>query len=116
MIYIVIGLISVMSADILLGSSIASLKSTWNKKKFISGIVKALFIIIGCSLMYLCSYLNPNIVVVNIGDVNMNLISSLHMLFISGIIMYGTKDVKKLALLLNLDVDINEDDDVEGVG
>ena len=74
MIYIVIGLISVMSADILLGSSIASLKSTWNKKKFISGIVKALFIIIGCSLMYLCSYLNPNIVVVNIGDVNMNLI------------------------------------------
>ena len=43
MIKIIIGLICVMIANILLGSSIAKLRNDWNFKKFINGFFKNLF-------------------------------------------------------------------------
>ena len=98
MIKIIIGLICVMIANIVLGSSIATLKKEWNKEKFINGITKSGFIILGCGLMYLCSYLNPNILAID----DMNLIDAMKTLFIAGIAMYGAMDFKKLAELLKI--------------
>ena len=77
MIKIIIGLICVMIANILLGSSIAKLRNDWNFKKFINGFFKAILIVISCLLLYICIYLNPNILIINIDGNNLNLIDGM---------------------------------------
>ena len=62
MIKIVIGLISVMLANVLLGVTLAKLKQEFKKEKLLSGLVKYLGIVLGVLLMYLAGYLNPNII------------------------------------------------------
>ena len=108
MLKIIIGLICVMVANILLGSSLATLKKEFSKKKFWNGFFKCLFIVISVCLMYLCSYLNPEIMVANINDQEVNLISGMEILFIAGIVYYGFQSLVKLKDLLQLKTDIKE--------
>ena len=108
MIKIIIGLVCVMGANIFLGSSLATLKKEWNKEKFVNGIFKAIFIVIGCVLMYICSYLNPDILIVNLDGSDLNLIDAMKVLFIAGIILYGCKDILKLKDILGVSTDIKE--------
>ena len=58
--------------------------------------------------MYLCSYLNPDILVAEIGGISVNLITGMKTLFVSGIALYGYQDLSKLAKLLKVKVDVNE--------
>ena len=108
MVNIIFGLLCVMIANILLGSSIAKLKKEWNREKFIEGIFKMIFILLGCILMYICSCLNPNILVVNLDGNNLNLIDGMNTLFESGIVLYGFKDIIKLKDILSVKTKINE--------
>lgn len=105
---IIIGLICVMASNILLGTSLAKLKKKFNKKTLINGILKAALIIISVGLMYLCSYLNPEIMVANINSQEVNLISGMELIFIAGIIMYGYQSLVKLKDLLKLKSEITE--------
>lgn len=108
MIKIIIGLICVMASNILLGTSLAKLKKKFNKKTLINGIVKAGLVIVSVLLMYLCSCLNPEIMVANINGQEVNLISGMELIFITGIIMYGFQSLVKLKDLLNLKSEITE--------
>lgn len=114
MIKIVIGLISVMLANVLLGVTLAKLKQEFKKEKLLSGLVKYLGIFLGISLMYLAGYLNPDIIVANINNVEVNLLSSIEVLFISGIVYYGMQDLIKLKNLLGLSNDIAPNDGGRG--
>lgn len=114
MIKIIIGLVSVMIANVLLGVTLAKLKQEFKKEKLLSGLVKYLGIILGVSLMYLTGYLNPNIVVANINNVEVNLMAGIKVLFISGIIFYGMQDLIKLKDLLGLSNDITPNDGGRG--
>ena len=114
MIKIIIGLVSVMIANVLLGVTLAKLKREFKKEKLLSGLVKYLGIILGVSLMYLTGYLNPDIVVANINGVEVNLLSGIEVLFISGIIFYGMQDLIKLKNLLGLSNDITPNDGGRG--
>lgn len=111
MIKIVIGLISVMLANVLLGVTLAKLKQDFKKEKLLSGLVKYLGIILGVLLMYLAGYLNPNIIVANINNVEVNLMTGIEVLFISGIVYYGVQDLIKLKNLLGLSNDITPIDE-----
>ena len=102
MIKLILGLLCVMVANIVLGTSIAKIKKQYKKDKCINGIFKALTIIVGASLMYLCSYLNPDILVTEIGGIEVNLINGMEILFTSGIVLYGAKDLIKLSELLKI--------------
>lgn len=113
MLNIIIGLLCVMIANVLLGSSIATLKKEFNKKTFWNGVVKFFFIMTSVCLMYLCSYLNPQILVANIGGQDVNLITGMKLLFIAGIVMYGYKDLVKLRDLLNIKTKIEERNEEE---
>ena len=108
MLKIVSGLVCVMVANILLGTSIATLKKDFNKEKFLNGIIKCLLVVIAILLMYLCSYLNPEIMVANINGQEVNLISGMEVLFIAGIVFYGFQCLVKLKDLLQLKIDIKE--------
>ena len=108
MLKIIIGLICVMISNILLGTSIAKLKKEFSKKKFWNGFFKCLLVIVSVCLMYLCSYLNPTIMIANINDQEVNLMSGIEIIFISGIVYYGFQSLVKLKDLLKLNVDVKE--------
>ena len=114
MIKILIGLISVMIANVLLGVTLAKLKKEFNKEKLLNGLVKYLSIIIGVLLMYLAGYLNSDIMIANINNVEVNLMTAIEVLFVSGIIYYGVQDLIKLKNLLGLSSDITPIDEGRG--
>ena len=108
MLNLFIGLVSTMVANILLGMTLAKLKQNFNKKKFLEGLVKVISILLGIGLMYLTSYLNPDILVANINGTNVNLIDAIKLLFVAGIIMYGSQDLIKLRDILELKTEITD--------
>ena len=114
MIKIIIGLVSVMVANVLLGVTLAKLKKEFKKDKLLNGLVKYLGIIIGVLLMYLSGYLNPNIIVTNINGIEVNLMTAIEVLFVSGIVFYGMQDLIKLKNLLGLLNDITPIDNGRG--
>lgn len=114
MIKIIIGLVSAMLANVLLGVTLAKLKQEFKKEKLLSGLVKYLGIVLGVSLMYLTGYLNPDIVVANINGIKVNLMAGIELLFISGIVFYGMQDLIKLKNLLGLSSDITPIDEGRG--
>lgn len=108
MLNLFIGLTATMLANILMGMTLAKLKQDFNKKKMLEGLVKVISILIGVGLMYLTSYLNPDILVANINGTNVNLIDAIKLLFMSGIVMYGSQDLIKLKDILKLKTEIND--------
>lgn len=111
---IIIGLLCVMAANILFGATISKFKEEFSYQVLLRGIFKALCIVLGVFLMYLCGVLNPKIIVCKIGTVNMTLIEALEFLFLTGIVVYGFKDLVKLSDLLRIYVNIeNKDPDAE---
>lgn len=108
MLNLFIGLVATMLANVLLGMTLAKLKQNFNKKKFLEGLVKVISILLGIGLMYLTSYLNPDILVANINGTNVNLINAIKLLFMAGIIMYGSQDLIKLKDILKLKTEIND--------
>lgn len=108
MLNLFIGLVATMLANILLGMTLAKLKQTFNKKKMLEGLVKVVSILSGIGLMYLTSYLNPDILVANINGTNVNLIDAIKLLFMAGIVMYGSQDLTKLRDILKLKTEIND--------
>lgn len=109
MIKIIIGLIGAMLGNILLGSTLASFKKEWNKEKLISGIYKAGSIITGLGLVYLCGYLNPDIIKVVVDGKTVNLIEALKIIFISATTMYAAMDIKKAIDIFKIKVTISEE-------
>lgn len=108
MIRLSIGLISVMVANVIMGVTLAKLKSQFNKKKCLEGLVKIASIIISILLMYLCSYLNADIMVASINGMNVNLIDAIELLFTTGIVYYGSQDLIKLKDILQVKTEIND--------
>lgn len=108
MIRLSIGLISVMVANVIMGVTLAKLKSQFNKKKCLEGLVKIASIIISILLMYLCSYLNADIMVASINGMNVNLIDAIELLFTAGIVYYGSQDLIKLKDILQVKTEIND--------
>lgn len=114
MIKIVIGLVSVMIANVLLGVTLAKLKKEFNKEKLLNGLVKYMSIVLGVLLMYLAGYLNSDIMIANINNVEVNLMTAIEVLFVSGIVYYGMQDLIKLKDLLGLSSDITPIDEGRG--
>lgn len=108
MIRLSIGLISVMIANVIMGMTLAKLKSQFNKKKCLEGLFKIGSIVISILLMYLCSYLNSDIMVASINGMNVNLIDAIELLFTAGIVYYGSQDLIKLKDILKLKTEIND--------
>lgn len=108
MINLAVGLSSVMIANVIMGTTLAKLKSQFSKKKCLEGIVKILSIVVSISLMYLCSYLNSDIMVASINGMNVNLIDAIELLFTAGIVYYGSQDLIKLKDILQLKTEISD--------
>lgn len=108
MIRLSIGLVSVMVANIIMGTTLAKLKSQFRKKKCVEGIIKVGSIIVSILLMYLCSYLNADIMIASINGMNVNLMDAIKLLFTAGIVYYGSQDLIKLKNILQVKTEIND--------
>lgn len=108
MIKLSIGLVSVMIANVVMGMTLATLKSQFNKKKCLEGLFKIGSIVISILLMYLCSYLNSDIMVASINGMNVNLMDAIELLFTAGIVYYGGQDLIKLKDILKVKTEIND--------
>lgn len=105
---IVIGLICVMLANVLFGSSLAKVKQEFEKKRFWNGFYKVIMITIGVILMCITAYFNPNIIMISINDTNLNLKDGMETIIIAGIAMYGAMDLKKIAQLIGVSTIVND--------
>ncbi len=103
---LILGLLAVMAGNILLGTTLATLKETFSKTVFWNGVMKGLFIAAGCCLMYLASCLNPDVFVAEIGGAQVNMIGGMKLLFTAGIILYGSACLVKLKDMLGVKINI----------
>lgn len=101
-----IGLLLAMLANIIFGLTLAKLKQDFKSGIMWNGIFKAIMIVLGISAMYLCSYINPSILVANINGMNVNLIDGMKTLFVVGIGYYGVLDLTKLGALLKVSTSV----------
>lgn len=107
MLNIIIGLICLMISNIILGSSISIFDSNFDIKIFFKGIIKVIFLSISLLLIYYAGYLNPDIIVVNINGLDLNIIDAVKSIFIMGIVYYGYQDLSKVIDILKIKVNIN---------
>lgn len=99
---LIISLACVMLANVIFGSSLAKIKKEFNKKTLLNGIYKVFTIIIGTLLMYLMSYLEPDMLVVSLNDMNLNMKTAIETIISTGVVMYGAMDLKKIAQLIGV--------------
>lgn len=99
---LVVSLACVMLANVIFGSSLAKIKKEFNKKTFFNGIYKAFTIVAGTFFMYLMAYLEPDMLVVSLNDMNLNMKTAIETIISTGIVMYGAMDLKKIAQLIGV--------------
>lgn len=103
---LIVGLICVMLANVLFGSSLAKIKKEFESTTFWNGVYKVIAIVIGAILMCVMAYFTPDILIISINDVNFNMKSAIEMIMTSAIAMYGAMDLKKLAQLIGVSTTI----------
>lgn len=104
---LVIGLVCVMLANIIFGSSIAKIKKEFKSKTFWNGCYKVLTMIVGTILMYIMAYYNPDMLLVSINGINLDMKSAIETIITSGIAIYGAMDLKKIAQLIGVSTSID---------
>lgn len=98
-----------MLANVFLGATLAKFKENFNKQNLVNGLFKIICIVVAVGFMYLCSYLNPDIMALNVSGTDINLIEGIRLIGIAGIVYYGGKSLKKLADLIKVSTAINSE-------
>lgn len=103
-----IGLIILIIVNIVLGSIDAWLNKAFDKEKFKKGILKGFIISLCFVATYFVGYLNPDVIVVNMNGIDVNLLSSVTLVITAGYIWYGKEVITKLATLVKGKIAIEE--------
>lgn len=107
--WVTISLACLMGANIIVGKKIADLKNDYNKEKFIGGISKALFTLIGLVLIYISTKVYP----MNIAEINGQMVSTLTgttLLLKAANLVYAGKVLLKIKDIFQVDIPINNVD------
>ena len=103
-----LGLIILIVVNIVLGSIDAWLTKTFDKEKFKKGILKGFIISLCFIATYFVGYLNPNVIVINMNSVDVDLLSAVTMVITAGYIWYGKEVITKLIVLVKGKITIEE--------
>lgn len=97
-----IGVLILATVNVILGSLNAIVNGKFNKAKFSKGTLKAI-IISGCLLATAyAGWLNPNIIAIDLGGTNVNLLTATNTILVGSFIVYATMVVNKFAVLLKV--------------
>lgn len=105
---LIIGLVCVMVSNILLGSSLAKIKQEFKSGTMWNGVYKAISLIFAVALMCIVAYTNPDILLVSINGVNLNMKGAIEIIMTTGIGMYGGMCLKKVAQLIGVSTAIED--------
>jgi len=96
MLNIVVGLLIFMGVNVLLGSVNSIFSKTFDYKKCLKGIAKAV-VIVGCYYaVYYAGTLNQDIMILKINEVDVNIVTAIYMTSVVGFIAYGKQIIEKL--------------------
>lgn len=102
MIRITIGLLVFMLANVTLGSVNSMFDKSFNAKKFFSGVGKALVILLVYVSVYVAGAINSDVLVMQIGEIEADVVTAIYLVAVSGYIFYGAQLVDKLRTLLGI--------------
>ena len=98
--YLGIGLIILISVNIILGSLSAMFSGQFNWKRFRTGVYKGLVIFICLALVYLAGFLNQNIMAFEVSGQTVNLMQAVYLIIFAGYVYYGSNSITKFYKLL----------------
>ena len=107
MLYLGIGLIILISINILLGSVNSLLEKKFDKTKFLNGCIKGSIVSISFCGVYFVGILNPSIALEIMGQ-QLTLVMAVNVILISGFSFYAFQVLKKLASFVNAKFDVVE--------
>jgi len=107
-----VGLLILMSVNIVLGSIGSLFVGHFNARRFCKSLVKSGIIILCFIATYYAGYLNPDIIAISVGDVEANVMTALNLIVLFGYYHYAKQVIEKLAAMLGL----NFDDEIKGRG
>lgn len=100
---VVIGLFCLMISNMILNLTFDKINETLSAKNVLNTVFKAVVIFVSSLLIYYAGFKNPEVLVVNMDGVSMNLDDALKMVYMAAIVLYGYKSITKLSKLLNVD-------------
>lgn len=100
MVGIGVGLLAV--SNIILGATLAGLEHDFDKYVFYRGVLKAVMIIISLFLASLAGYLNPDILAVDLGGTQLNLLLATKAVLVGAFIAYSGMVIAKLLEVFNI--------------
>jgi len=106
--YLGISLLALITINIILGSISSLFQKQFDKTKLFQGIIKGL-VVTACfvSVIYV-GKLTPNIIVINVNGINVDLFTATHMLMLSSYIFYGKEVLVKLSSFVSGKYKIDE--------
>lgn len=103
---VVIALFLLMIANIIMGKKLSDFKNEFDKEKFIGGISKAMFLLVGLACIYIATLIYP----MNVAEINGEQVTTLSgttILLKTAIVLYGAKCLVKLKDLFLVDLPIS---------
>ena len=103
---VVISLLCLMVANILIGKKIADFKKEYSKSKFVNGISKAVFSLVGLALIWISTYVFP----MEIAEINGTMVTTLSgatILLKVANLYYGGKVLLKIKDLFSINLPVN---------
>lgn len=94
------GLLLVIAANIALGSLNAILEGQYDNIVFIRGMIKGGIVILSLLAVYAAGRLNPDLLVIDAGGEQINLMTGVHLLLVAAYASYGIDVLKKLRDIL----------------
>lgn len=111
--WVTISLICLMSANIIIGKKIADFKDNYNKEKFVGGISKAFFTLLGLGLIYVSTLVYP----MEVAEINGQMVTTLTgttILLKAANLIYAGKVLLKIKDIFRVNIPVNNLD-VEAV-
>lgn len=94
------GLALLIFANIALGSTDALINGNFDAGRFRTGILKGLIVFLALLAVYLAGLMNPDLMVLETGESQINLSSGIYLLLIAAFTAYGIDILKKLRRIL----------------
>ena len=96
------GLVCVMAANIMLGTTAAMLAGEFEREKLVDGLRKILPVLGGLGLMFAAAKLNADVVVLETEGGSLTLMDGLHLVLLAGFGFYAAQALEKLCRVIGV--------------
>ena len=103
-----LGLLLLITVNIVLGSIDAVLSGQFDGTKFKRGIIKGLIVALCFAVTYLVGWLNPDVMAVTINGESVNLLTAVYLVIMAGFLFYAKEVIVKLASFVKGKLDVGE--------